>query len=471
MSTLQNILSILENFNALIKYHIKAYKEGLPNERKINLNFEKIPDIESVREEVLEILRTGSYSSDFVHLINQLYLLSESNSDLIVEGNQEIKQFANELQKKYPFFNTLDRFSLDIFRLIHIDIWNAEDEYSRHIHYKGFDDNLFPQLIEFQFKSDNVILWQAYRLLQNITEAYVLQEKQDIEHQLSFKLETDKEKFIQQQKEVRAEKIIDLSNGLCDKNVPFLYTRNNPMIKRNDLVYLLLSEVMTKISAEEYVKYVELDYTKYRHKHFRWNFASTKLESYTELNDLFGFSPLVRILTNTLLIKDYTEEPINEPEEIPEPEENREELEEYLDRRDKELDEEVVKINRAVKSEYILPIPILDLIYQEFNNELWNEITLMEFLGMFTTEISKQDNFKLKPKQTTRFYYLLKKIWINSSNASLFNTEKEWAIPFLQNYKLSYSAYTNQSIRNEGGLKHRNFMKSVDKILPKDEIE
>ncbi|MDR2409889.1 MAG: hypothetical protein LBE13_17510, partial [Bacteroidales bacterium] len=469
MNTLQNILYFLENFNALIKYHIKAYKEGLPNERKINLNFENIPDIESVREDVLEILRTGDHSSDFVHLINRLYLLSESNSDLIVEGNQQIKQFANELQKKYPFFNTLDRFSLDIFQLIHFDIWNAEDEYSRHIHYKGFDDNLFPQLIEIQFRSDNVILWQTYYLLYNITEAYVLQEKQDIEHQLSFKPEADKEKFIQQQKEARAREIIDLSNGLCDKNVPFLYTRNNPMIKQNGLFYILLSEVMNKISEEEYTKYVELDYTKYRHKHFQWNFASTKLESYIELNNLFGFCNLVRILTNTLLIKDYTEEQKIEPVEILEPEENKEELEEYLDRRDEELDEEldeeIARRNKAAKPKYILPIPILDLIYQEFNNELWDEITLMEFLGMFTTEINRQDYFKLKSKQTTRFYYLLKKIWINSSNTSLFNTEKEWAIPFLQNYKLSYSAYTNQSIRNEGGLKHRNFMKSVDKIL------
>lgn len=470
MNTLQNILSILENFNALIKYHIKAYKEGLPDERKINLSFENIPEIESVRAEVLEILRTGDYSPNFVSLINRLYLLSESNSDLIVEGNQQIKQFAKELQKKYPFFNTLDTFSLDIFRLIHFDIWNAEDEYSRHIHYKGFNDNLFPQLIEFQFRSDKVILWQTYYLIQSITEAYLLQEKQDIEHQLSFKPESDKEKFIQQQKEARAGEIINLSNGLCDKNVPFLYTRNNPMIKRNNLFYLLLSELMNKISTEEYAKYVELNYTKYRYKYFRWNFASTKLESYTELNNLFGFCNLARILANTLLIKDYTEEQKNESVEILEPEENKEELEEYLDRRDKELDEEIARTNKTAKPEYILPIPILDLIYQEFNNELWDEITLMEFLGMFTTEINRQDNFKLKSKQTTRFYYLLKKIWINSSNTSLFNTEKEWAIPFLQNYKLSYSAYANQSVRNEGGLKHRNFMKSVDKILRKDEI-
>ncbi|NDV78971.1 hypothetical protein D0T57_08305 [Dysgonomonas sp. 511] len=124
-----------------------------------------------------------------------------------------------------------------------------------------------------------------------------------------------------------------------------------------------------------------------------------------------------------------------------------------------------------ISAEYILSIPILDLIYKEFNDELWNDITLVEFLDMFTTNIHKQEKFKLKPKQTVRFYYLLKKIWINSNNKALFNTEKEWIIPFLQNYRLSYSAYTNQFIRNEGGMKHRNFMKSVDKILLKDEID
>lgn len=142
-----------------------------------------------------------------------------------------------------------------------------------------------------------------------------------------------------------------------------------------------------------------------------------------------------------------------------------------MDKKDNKHDKEKEKSQSKVKSEYILPIPMLDLIYQEFNDELWDNITLVEFLDMFTTEISKMDSFNLKPKQTTRFYYLLKKIWINSSNKTLFSSEKEWAIPFLQNYNLSYSAYTNQSIKNEGGLKHRNFIKSVDKILPKDEIE
>lgn len=86
---------------------------------------------------------------------------------------------------------------------------------------------------------------------------------------------------------------------------------------------------------------------------------------------------------------------------------------------------------------------------------------------MFTSTAVKQNDFKLKHKQTARFYYLLKKIWLNCDQSS-FDSEKEWIIPFLKNYNLSYSAYTNQFIANEGGVKHLKFTRSVDKILPKE---
>lgn len=74
---------------------------------------------------------------------------------------------------------------------------------------------------------------------------------------------------------------------------------------------------------------------------------------------------------------------------------------------------------------YILPVPILNQIYEEFDNKLWHNITLEDFLNVFTTEINRQENFKLKTNQTTRFYFLLKKIWINYDNKALFDTEKE----------------------------------------------
>lgn len=459
MDTLQNTLLLLENYNALIKYHVKAYKESISDERRLRLVFESITNIDLFKSEVEQVLQQGEYSEDFAYLLNRLYLLSQSNSDLFASYSAVEKL----IYKEYPFSRDLEQFSFSVYEFVRDEVFCST----------LWDDDKEPltKMTEFQFKNDESILWQAYYLLQNITEAYLIQEKQDIEHQLSFKSESDKEKFIQQEKEKRAEEIISQSNDLCDKNLPFLYTRDNPMISQDNLFYLLLSEMMNRLSSENYVEYVQLDYRRYRKKSYQWSFASSSLDNYSELQPLSGFTKLVRILANAMFIKDYTMFAISEQTEPIEIEENRQELEEYLDRREKEQDKEIEKINRTAKPEYILSIPILDLIYREFNEELWDDLTIMEFLDMFTTEVKKQDKFKLKPKQTTRFYFLLKKIWINSPNKSLFDTEKEWIIPFLQNYNLSYSAYTNQFIKNEGGLKHRNFMKSVDKILPKDEIE
>lgn len=455
MNTLQNTLLLLEKYNALIKYHIKVYKEGILDERKLIFDFESIPDIDIFKSEVEQILQQGEYSEDFVYLLNRLYLLSQSNSDLFASYSAVEKLIYRE----YPLSKDLEKFSFSVYEFIRDEVfcnklWNDDKE-------------PLAKMTEFQFKNDESILWQTYYLLQSITEAYLIQKKQDIEHQLFFKSEPDKEKSIQQQKEIRAEEIINLSNDLCDKNLPFLYTRDNPMISQDNLFYLLLSEVMNRLSSENYVEYVQLDYQRYRKKSYQWNFASSSLDNYSELQPLFGFTKLVRILANAMFIRDYTEFAVTEPTKSIEIEENKQELEEYLDRRDKEIE----KTNRTIKPEYILSVPILDLIYREFNEELWDDITIMEFLDMFTTKIKKQDKFKLKPKQTARFYFLLKKIWINSPNKSLFNTEKEWVTPFLHNYNLSYSAYSNQFIKNEGGMKHRNFIKSVDKTLPKDEIE
>ena len=74
---------------------------------------------------------------------------------------------------------------------------------------------------------------------------------------------------------------------------------------------------------------------------------------------------MVCILTNTLFIKEHTEA-IN-IESTPEPIENPEELEEYLDRRDKELDKrgeepkekekKFVEKERKQKAEYLLLYP------------------------------------------------------------------------------------------------------------------
>ena len=469
MDTVKNTLLLLEKYNALIRYYTKADKDRDSGEKKIKFSFGDSVSLDASCGEVRQILQQAEYPRDFVYLINRLFLVCESISDLFaIHGNVERKMY-NDYSQARP----LERLSFGIYEFIRDEIIESDTGYQE------FDGYPISETMEFFFKNDESIIWSAYYLLQNTTEAYLEQEKRDIEHQLSFKSEPDKEKFIQQQKETRVEEIINLSNGFCDKNLPFMYIRNNPIITQNNLFYCLLSEVLESIPTEEYEKYAMFDYPKYLQKKFRWNFACLSLDSFTDLNQLSGFNKLVRILTNASFIKEHTEA-IN-VESTSEPIENPEELEEYLDRRDKELDKrdeepkekvkKLVEKERKQKAEYILSIPILDLIYQEFNDELWNNITQMEFLEMLTTDIKKQSNFKLKQKQTTRFYYLLKKIWINSSSKSLFDTEKEWVIPFLQNYNLSYSAYTNQSIKNEGGVKHRSFTRSVDKILPKDDIE
>lgn len=291
MTTLLNTLFLLENYNALIKYHIKAYKEGISDEGKIDFAFESIPDIDIFKSEVEQILQQGEYSEDFAYLLNRLYLLSQSNSDLFASYSAVEKL----IYKEYPLSRDLEQFSFSVYEFIRDEVfcnnfWNDEKD-------------PLAKMTEFQFKNDESILWQTYYLLQSITEAYLIQEKQDIEHQLSFQSEPDKDKFIQQQKEIRAEEIINLSNDLCDKNLPFLYTRDNPMISQGNLFYLLLSEVMDKLSLEKYRKYAEIDYSKYQLKSFQWNFAGTTLDNYTELVELLGFNKLVRILADILLIK------------------------------------------------------------------------------------------------------------------------------------------------------------------------
>lgn len=441
MNEFDNILLLLENYNALIKYHIKAFKEGVSDERKINLNFNNLPDIERFQSEVEQVLQEHEHSADFVRLINRLYLLGQSNSDLFANYSAVEKH----IYKIYPSGKDMERFSFGIYEFIRDEVF----------HGMLWEDDKCPlsKMAELLYKEDESILWPVYYLLRNAVNAYLVQEKYDMEHQLSFKSEPDRKRFIQQQKEDRAVEIADLSNGLCDRNFPFKYIQNGSP-SQDKLFYILLSGAMDKLSSEEYASYAELNYSSCKSGNYQWDFANTSLESHALVAQLPSFGKLIRVLTNTLLIRDYT---VVKPADGKEPEP-------HIEKKDAEPD-------KKVKPEYILPVPILNLVYQEFNDELWDDITLVEFLDMFTTEINKQDRFKLKPKQTTRFYYLLKKIWINSSDRTLFDTEKKWAIPFLQNYNLSYSAYTNQFVRNEGGYKHKKFANSVDKILPKDEMK
>jgi hypothetical protein len=87
---------------------------------------------------------------------------------------------------------------------------------------------------------------------------------------------------------------------------------------------------------------------------------------------------------------------------------------------------------------------------------------------MFTTSIHYEEKFKVLKKE--RFHYLLKKIWLNGEHRNYFNTEKEWIEPFLKHYNLSVSGYWNQTVKNERQVKHKTFISTVDKILPKTEL-
>lgn len=464
MDTIENIKTRIESYNSLIKYQIKANRENVAGERKINLSIDgMLPDINSLKSEVLHTLRNGDYSDEFIHSINRLYLLSEANSDLLVEYTPAI----TNLYKDYPISKELDKLSLDIFHFIHFDILQAKDQIGRPIIYKGFEDTN-DDLPEYRFKDNAYILWNLYYLSLNVSEAYLKQELKDFENLLSYKLEADKELFIEQQKDKRAGNILELSRDFCDRDLPFLYLRSNPLINKTNLVCLILSDVMEKLSIDEYPRYVEFDYSVYTTK-FRWEFEKNSLNDYSDIASLPRFDQLIYLFSNIFFIEKIGKQ-IKE-EQITlisyEPIENMEEMEAYLDKKDLEQEQIEPGLSKNTKAEYLLAVPILNLIYEEFDGEVWETISLVDFLNVFTTAINLQQNFKIRQK--TRFYYLLKKVWINSLNLSLFDTEKEWSETFLNNYNLSVSAYWNQTVKNEGTLKNRAFVQSVDKILPKDE--
>lgn len=326
MNAIKNTLVLLENYNALIKYHIKAYKEGLSDERRINFDLKNIHDIESFRTNLFYFLEQGECSEDLINLINRLFLLGESNFNLSVNYTEVEKH----IYKIYPFAKEMKRLSFGIYDFIGNEVfcnrlWESEK-------------SSLPKMTEFIFKENESMLWQTYYLLQKAVNACLIQEMQEMEHQLMFKSDSDKEKVILQQKEKRAEDIITRLNGFCDKDLPFMYVRKNPIISKNYLFYLLLSDIVKKLSLEEYAKYARFDYSKCEMKDYQWAFGRFALDDSSALQSLSGFVNLVRILTNAIFIKDFTKETENELGTI-EQIENWQELDEYLDRKDKELDE------------------------------------------------------------------------------------------------------------------------------------
>jgi len=460
MMVIENCLSCLRFYNTLIKYQIKVLGEGISGDKKIPLPESPLPDFWILKADILSALDKKDYSDSFIVQLNQLYQLSQTNSDLIALHNNVSKQ----LYKEYPITIELEELSFNIFEFLYNEVFEPIDEFERPINYKGFED-IQTDIPEYWFKDNPHILWDTYYFLNNIVEAKLKQNIIDIDNQKDFISERKHKDYIEKQKTHIIDKITVLSQDFCDRNFIFYYLHSSEHVEKGYMSGHILSDVLSGLNSSEFSQYIELDYSAYP-ANYNWQFEKKSIKDYPDLVSLPYFERLVNLLTNIYsfhaLVNDSKEE---------------REIEEISDFHQPELiqEESIVNIidNKSVKilpAEYILPIPILDLIYKEFTDELWYDITLVEFLDIFTTSVNKQENFKLKPRQTVRFYYLLKKIWINSDNKALFNSEKEWIVSFLQHYKLSYSAYTNQFIKNEGSAKHRTFIRSVDKILPKDEI-
>lgn len=491
MKTIENTIPLLEAYNALIKYKTKAYKENVSDGRRIKLSLsEGLPDIDTFRQETFQMLESGAYPDNFIYLINRLYLLSEANSDLLAEHNPVIKQ----LYREYPITKELEQLSFGIYEFLRDEVFHAENEYGRRIQYSGLEF-VREELPEFTFRNNRHILWSLYYFLPRILEAYSSQEQEDFNSRILYYEEINK--AIVEELNRRADEIIELSKDFCDRNFIFAYLKGELSVKPYYFTGVILSELLESLSLKQYAMYAEFDYSVYSDK-YKWDFGKKSLNRYPELASLPEFKRLVQLLSDvafilqlsnkesievkevktTIIFKTRLENTSNtEPIFLLEHTEEIKELETIDENRPKDVVEQVQldqrdilvekRDSRKIKPEYLLAIPILNLIYEEFTDELWYDITLMEFLNLFTTAIEKQEDFKLRPKQTARFYYLLRKIWVNCDQ-SLFNSEKEWVVPFLINYNLSYSAYTNQFIKNEGGLKHRDFIRSVDKILPKE---
>ena len=446
MNTIKNTIYWIEKYNRIIKCQLKENKSNDTDEKKTNLDINIVlPDFDLFKSRVQQILESDTYPTDFVYSINWLYCLSDENSDLLSLSSVVEKN----LYKKYPLTKELERLSMSVLEFIRDDIFEAEDKYGRSIVYKNLDWTK-NKISEYLFKNDHTILWSLYHFLQPIVDAHCAQELVDFKHQLSFKSKSDAPAFIQQQKDKRVEQIMELSRDFCNRDLPFLFIQNHHLIDRANLTCNILSDVLERLSVADYTKYVEFDYSTYP-KNFRWEFSKKSINDYTDLVNLPQFSRMLYLLSNTLFVKELEYEHKEATVIIP----------------NKSIENTILSSKeKTALEEYILPVPLLNEIYETYNGELWQDISLVEFLSVFTTTVTYQQAFRLTQK--TRFYYLLKKIWINSPIQAHFDSEKAWVGTFLSNYKLSASAYWNQSVKNEASYKNRQFISAVDKILRKE---
>lgn len=391
MNFIQLSVQYVKTYNALIKYKVRAYEENVTDERRINLWLtEEIPDIEVFKQEVLQILISKAIPDNFIYLINRLYLLCETNSDLLSEHNPIIRQ----LYREYPITKELEQLSFGIYEFLRDDVFHAENEYCRSIRYPVLEI-VREELPEFVFRNNKQILWSLYYFLPNIIKAYFSQEQEDFNNRILYYGQEDAGKAITDERNKRTDQIIELSKGFCDRNFIFAYLKGKLSVNPDYFIGVILSELLESLPLEQYAQYTEFDYSVYLEKQ-DWNFGKMSLNEYADLASLPEFERLIQLLSNVAFVlqlnnqENRSEE--NKPEEntttiiidaqiedvteqnivlLPDTQTESEKSEPIVEHEQEDYsDEQIQPTGKAQKPEYLLPVAILNQIYEEFTNEL-----------------------------------------------------------------------------------------------------
>ncbi|GHT36032.1 hypothetical protein AGMMS49574_26970 [Bacteroidia bacterium] len=287
MNTIRNTAYWLERFNSLVKLQLKIKAESYTDEVKINFAGEP-PNIDAFKACVGQTIESGKHLDSFIDTINLLFFLSEANSDLMVEGNLSSHQAYNEFCKLSPHIRELDKLSLDVFEFV--------DEISHY--YTGFE-NRQTELPECRYKEDRYILWSLYHLVSSFVVSYHEQEMIDFQNHLSYLNKSEVNNFIRQQQDECLEKIWESVKGFCDRNIVFNYLEPDSDTETDYLIYTVVSGFMEKAGVDDYIRYVEFDYTKYKPS-FRWDFGKNTIEDYKDLSALPRFNRLVFLLCHII---------------------------------------------------------------------------------------------------------------------------------------------------------------------------
>lgn len=470
MDIIKNTKCRILEYNILIKYHIKADKGGISSEKKMGSALTSPPVLDMFKTEVTQKLKARDYSDNFIKAINQLYQLSQTNSDLVATHGYVIRQ----LHKDYPLAKELEQFSFEIYEFIRNDIFKATTPYDIPIIYKGFED-ILTNIPEYRFCDNPYILWETYYFVLPVVDSYLKQQIKDLRNQTQLLPEDKIQSFRQEQKDLHLKQVTELINGFCDRNFVFEYLKGNLLIDKEYIIGSVLCDMFENINQEEYARYIEFNYSAYTHSF--WEFEKKALSGYKELASLPKFEDLIVLLNHIFLTRELGKPDVEDllAVERPLPQRSSTGLKDHnlpdiltndviIDKPGKRSNV-VPEVTYSVKADYIQDASILVSIYEEFNTVLWEDIGLPDFLDVFRNDFKAVPVFKIR--DVSCFYYLLKYIWRNRSDKSTFRYEKEWLIPFLETYNLSHSSYSNQFIEKEGAYKHRRFIETV-KVIFKD---